>query len=623
MRARNILMLAFAAALFASPAARAASDQQQAVDCGAADRRGHRLEPGFDRSGGAQAASPARAASSSFPSWSRAASSSARRAALMLQGTGSDVGKSLIVAGLARALDAARPRGAAVQAAEHVEQRRGDRGWRRDRPRPGAAGARLPRRARGRDEPGAAEAADRSAARSSSSRAASLGTASAREYQALKRDLLPRVLRRFERLADEADLVLVEGAGSAAEINLRAGDIANMGFAEAADVPVVLVGDIERGGVIARSSARMRCSRRRSARCLKGYIVNKFRGDARLFDGGIERSRRAPGLPASASCRGSRAARDLPAEDCDGARAQLPSPRARRRAPHRRAAPAAHRQFRRSRSARGRARRRARTRRAGPAAAAMRSRHPAGLEGDARRSRRAARARAGTSTSSPMRAAAAPCSASAAAIRCSAARIADPDGIEGAPGDGAGPRPARCRDRARRRQDAARRRAAATSRAARRSPAMRCISAAPTGPGAARPMLRLGDRRDGAVSRDGRVAGCHLHGLFASDAFRRAFLARLGGAGDPALALGGADRGRARRARRSSRSRARRRRAPGDRPCALSLTRSAAPRAPPAPARACDQAGDEIEPQRRADVGRRRRARGPSPSQGSSTSAPP
>ena len=77
------------------------------------------------------------------------------------------------------------------------------------------------------------------------------GNAKAREYQALKGDLLLKVLESFERLSGDADLVVVEGAGSTAEVNLREGDIANMGFAIAAGVPVVLVGDIDRGGVIA------------------------------------------------------------------------------------------------------------------------------------------------------------------------------------------------------------------------------------------------------------------------------------------------------------------------------------------------------------------------------------
>ena len=79
-----------------------------------------------------------------------------------------------------------------------------------------------------------------------------LRAASAREYRALAPSLLPTVLGAFARVAKGADLVLVEGAGSPAEINLRPGDIANKGFAEAADLPVALVGDIDRGGVIAQ-----------------------------------------------------------------------------------------------------------------------------------------------------------------------------------------------------------------------------------------------------------------------------------------------------------------------------------------------------------------------------------
>src|SRR6266699_2363667 len=113
------------------------------------------------------------------------------------------------------------------------------------------------------------------------------GTLRAKNYPERKATLLPAVLDSFAHLARGADIVLVEGAGSPAETNLRAGDIANMGFAEAADVPVALVGDIERGGVIAQlvgTHALLSPSER--AR-LAGYIVNKFRGDISLFDGGI------------------------------------------------------------------------------------------------------------------------------------------------------------------------------------------------------------------------------------------------------------------------------------------------------------------------------------------------
>ena len=101
---------------------------------------------------------------------------------------------------------------------------------------------------------------------------------------ALKPGLMPAVLESFEKLGREADLVLVEGAGSPAEVNLRAGDIANMGFAEAADVPVLLVGDIDRGGVIAALVGTHALLEPAERRRLRGYLINKFRGDPTLFD---------------------------------------------------------------------------------------------------------------------------------------------------------------------------------------------------------------------------------------------------------------------------------------------------------------------------------------------------
>jgi len=113
------------------------------------------------------------------------------------------------------------------------------------------------------------------------------GNAKAREYQALKGELLPKVLESFDRLEEAADLVIVEGAGSPAEVNLRAGDIANMGFAEAADLPVVLVADIDRGGVIASLVGSHAVLGEAEVRRVAGYVVNKFRGDVSLFDEGL------------------------------------------------------------------------------------------------------------------------------------------------------------------------------------------------------------------------------------------------------------------------------------------------------------------------------------------------
>ncbi|MCV2892038.1 cobyric acid synthase [Lentibacter sp. XHP0401] len=111
-------------------------------------------------------------------------------------------------------------------------------------------------------------------------------TAKAGEYYKLKPTLMPAVLESFERLRNAHDLVIVEGAGSPAEINLRHGDIANMGFAEAADVPVILCGDIDRGGVIAQIVGTQAVLSPADGARIAGFIINKFRGDPRLFDDG-------------------------------------------------------------------------------------------------------------------------------------------------------------------------------------------------------------------------------------------------------------------------------------------------------------------------------------------------
>lgn len=113
-----------------------------------------------------------------------------------------------------------------------------------------------------------------------------LTTTQARGYADLKPSLMGPVLQSFARLKSEADLVVVEGAGSPAEINLRAGDIANMGFAVAADVPVALVGDIDRGGVIAQLAGTAVVLSKQDAAQVKGFLINKFRGDPSLFDDG-------------------------------------------------------------------------------------------------------------------------------------------------------------------------------------------------------------------------------------------------------------------------------------------------------------------------------------------------
>ena len=113
-------------------------------------------------------------------------------------------------------------------------------------------------------------------------------TLKARDYGKMKAQLLPRVLESFQRLATDVDLVIVEGAGSPAEVNLRDGDIANMGFASAAGVPVVLVGDIDRGGVIAQLVGTHVVLPDDDRDLIKGFAVNKFRGDTSLFLSGMD-----------------------------------------------------------------------------------------------------------------------------------------------------------------------------------------------------------------------------------------------------------------------------------------------------------------------------------------------
>jgi adenosylcobyric acid synthase len=113
-----------------------------------------------------------------------------------------------------------------------------------------------------------------------------VATVTARDYAAMKPQLMGPVQESFARLKARADLVIVEGAGSPAEVNLRADDIANMGFARAADVPVILVGDIDRGGVIAQMVGTQAVLDPADAAMIEGFLINKFRGDPRLFDAG-------------------------------------------------------------------------------------------------------------------------------------------------------------------------------------------------------------------------------------------------------------------------------------------------------------------------------------------------
>ncbi|KVK43155.1 cobyric acid synthase CobQ [Agrobacterium deltaense] len=205
---------------------------------------------------------------------------------LMFQGTGSDVGKSLMVAGLARAFVRRglsvmpfKPQNMSNNAAVTAD---GGEIGRAQALQARAAGVPLsvhmnPVLLKPQSETGAQVVVQGKIA----------GNAKAADYQHMKAGLMPRVLESFNRLKQQADLVLVEGAGSASEINLRANDIANMGFARAADAPVILIGDIDRGGVIASLVGTKAVLEAEDAAMIEGFIVNRFRGDPALFSDGM------------------------------------------------------------------------------------------------------------------------------------------------------------------------------------------------------------------------------------------------------------------------------------------------------------------------------------------------
>ncbi len=206
--------------------------------------------------------------------------------ALMLQGTGSSVGKSLLVAGLCRALTRQglrvrpfKPQNMSNNAAVTAE---GGEIGRAQALQAMACGVppsvhMNPVLLKPQSEVGAQIIVQGRV----------WGQARARDYQDLKPQLLPFILDSFSRLQAECDIVIVEGAGSASEINLRRNDIANMGFAQAASVPVVLIGDIDRGGVIAGLVGTHAVLAPEDAALIGGFMVNKMRGDAALFDEGM------------------------------------------------------------------------------------------------------------------------------------------------------------------------------------------------------------------------------------------------------------------------------------------------------------------------------------------------
>jgi len=461
--------------------------------------------------------------------------------ALMLQGTGSDVGKSLIVAGLARAFTR---RGIRVRPFK-PQNMSNNAAVTQEGLEIGRAQALQARAC------GVAPSVDMNPVllKPQAENSAQIvlcgrvyGAASARDYRAMAPSLLPTVLAAFERVVAAADLVLVEGAGSPAEINLRAGDIANMGFAEAADVPVVLIGDIDRGGVIAQlvgtHALLSACERAR----LTGYIVNKFRGDPRLFDGGIAALRERVGLSCFGVVPWFAAAALLPAEDSmalahplisrvAGAGAErseagegIPTTKPIRIAvpllprianfddlDPLRAEPAVEVVF--VRPGRPLPRDAALIILAGSKATLsdLGFLRGEGWDIDLLAHRRHGGRILGL----------------CGGYQMLGRSIADAMGQEGPPGTSAGLGLLDIDTVL----SAEKRLGETEGVAIEGGMPVRGYEmhlGATTGEGLARPMLRLADRTDGAVSADGLVAGCYLHGLFASDPFRRDFLARLG-----------------------------------------------------------------------------------------------
>src|SRR4051794_22579580 len=232
----------------------------------------------------------------------------------MFQGTGSDVGKSLMVAGLARALTNRglkvrpfKPQNMSNNAAVTAD---GGEIGRAQALQARAAGVppsvhMNPILLKPQSQVGAQIVVQGQV----------YGTAKAAAYQGMKPKMLPFVLDSFARLKKDADLILVEGAGSASEINLRRYDIANMGFARVANVPVVIIGDIDRGGVIASLVGTKAVIDPDDAALVAGFIINKFRGDPSLFMAGKEAIAAATGWPALGLVPYFDESRHLPAED--------------------------------------------------------------------------------------------------------------------------------------------------------------------------------------------------------------------------------------------------------------------------------------------------------------------
>ncbi len=457
-----------------------------------------------------------------------------RTPAIMIQGTGSNVGKSLIVAGLCRVF--------------------ADRGLRVAPFKPQNMSNNAGVAVEG-GEIGRAQMLQARAARVAPSvhmnpvllkpetetgaqvivQGKRWATLSAREYGERRFELLPSVLESFARLEGASDLILVEGAGSPAEINLRRGDIANMGFAAAADVPVVLVGDIDRGGVIAAlvgTHALLDPSERTR---VKAFLINRFRGDPSLFDEGLlEIARRTDWASLGIVPYFADAGR-LPAEDVLGLHAATPKPGARIKIAVPRLPRIANFDD-------------LDPLRAEPDVDVLIVEPDTAIPGDcdlilipgskatiadldALRQQGwdvdiAAHLRRGGRVLGLC-----------GGYQMLGRTIANPDGGEGRPGTVAG-LGLLAADTVLGGDKTTRPISGSHAESGASVTGYEIHLGRSDGPDCARPFLWIGERPDGATSADGLVAGTYAHGLFASDHFRRAFLARLGARSEAAYEAG-------------------------------------------------------------------------------------
>lgn len=233
---------------------------------------------------------------------------------LMFMGTGSDVGKSLLVAGLCRAYT---NRGLRV-APFKPQNMSNNAAVTADGGEIGRAQALQARAARRESITAMNPVLLKPEGETGSQlvvRGARVGSYKAMAYWSKRHELLPVVLAAHAELASDADLILVEGAGSASEVNLRPGDIANFGFARAADIPVILAGDIQRGGVIAALVGTFAVIDPADAALIAATLVNKFQGDPQLFDSGKQFIADRTNVPCLGPVPYFDDARKLPAED--------------------------------------------------------------------------------------------------------------------------------------------------------------------------------------------------------------------------------------------------------------------------------------------------------------------